>query len=222
MNIINEITERLSIFKNMYDIIRVVDPVNKKIKIVEAGALEKQDINCYDFWNRGSFCKNCISMRAYECNDTFTKIEYSTAGRVFLVTATPVNFKNKTYVAEIIKEISQNCNVLEGSIEAGDYLENLITTINDKAVEHEKKHINTKHQMNKDFAVYTAAERQKPEHNLKDIEISELNENINEIRDILNEISCTSDNNGSSKERLLLSEYLDKLIVKYMKKIQKP
>ncbi|QAT41718.1 Spo0E family sporulation regulatory protein-aspartic acid phosphatase [Clostridium sp. JN-9] len=56
---------------------------------------------------------------------------------------------------------------------------------------------------------------------MKNIELSELKENINQIRDILNEVSCTSESDENDKEKLLISEYLDKLIVKYMKTVQK-
>ena len=47
-----------------------------------------------------------------------------------------------------------------------------------------------------------------------DIKLFELDRNITEIRDVLNEIALTSTDN---EDRLKVSEYLDKLIVKYMK-----
>ena len=42
----------------------------------------------------------------------------------------------------------------------------------------------------------------------------ELDKYISEVRDVLNEISVTCDEEGS---RLQLSQYLDELIVEYMK-----
>jgi len=47
-----------------------------------------------------------------------------------------------------------------------------------------------------------------------DIKLFELDRNITEIRDVLNEIALTSTDN---EDRLKVSEYLDKLIVEYMK-----
>lgn len=221
MNIISEIKERLSIFKNMYDIIRVVDPINKKVKIIEEENLKNKDSVCYNFLQKDSFCKNCISMRAYQYNDTFTKIECSTDGKIFLITATPVNFENKIYVAEIIKVISEDNSILEQNSRKEANLENLITTINDKYVEDQDRSIISKEKVKKSLLSSMEAEENKLQLHVKDIELSELKENIDEIRDILNEISCTSESNENGKERLLISEYLDKLIVKYMKIIQK-
>lgn len=221
MNIISEIKERLSIFKNMYDIIRVVDPINKKVKIIEDGTIKNKDAVCYNLLKKDSFCKNCISMRAYQYNDTFTKVEYSTDGKVFLITATPVNFENKIYVAEIIKVISEDTSTLVQNTREEANLENLITTINDKYVEDHDKSIISKEKVKKGLLSSREAEENKLQLHVKDIELSELEENIDEIRDILNEISCTSESNENDKERLLISEYLDKLIVKYMKTVQK-
>ena len=55
-------------------------------------------------------------------------------------------------------------------------------------------------------------------------DIEELNKNINELRDVLNEICVTTeyaedtDNAENIKKRLLASQLLDQLIVKYMNK----
>jgi len=39
---------------------------------------------------------------------------------------------------------------------------------------------------------------------------------INKLRDVLNEICCTIDESEVSKERLIVSRHLDKLIIEYM------
>ncbi len=221
MNIISEIKERLSIFKNMYDMIRVVDPINKKVKFIEGENLKHKDAVCYNIFKKNSFCKNCISMRAYQYNDTFTKVEYSTDGKVFLITATPVNFENKIYVAEIIKIISENNSISSQNSRGKADLENLITTINDKYVENRDKNVISKGKVKKGLLSSREADENKLQLYIKNIELSELKENINQIRDILNEVSCTSESDENDKEKLLISEYLDKLIVKYMKTVQK-
>jgi two-component system, cell cycle response regulator len=40
MNLVEAITERLSIFKKLYDIVRIIDPVNKESIIVKEGGIE--------------------------------------------------------------------------------------------------------------------------------------------------------------------------------------
>ena len=54
---------------------------------------------------------------------------------------------------------------------------------------------------------------------LDNITIEELNNRINDLRDVLNEICCTDPNTEAQEERLNISRYLDELIVKYMKEI---
>lgn len=53
----------------------------------------------------------------------------------------------------------------------------------------------------------------------KNIKLSELNKQINEIREILNEACCTADTSEAISERLAISQYLDELIVQYMKEL---
>jgi len=56
---------------------------------------------------------------------------------------------------------------------------------------------------------------------LDNITMEELNKRINELRDILNEICCTAQNDEIQEERLTASRNLDILIVEYMKEINK-
>jgi hypothetical protein len=53
------------------------------------------------------------------------------------------------------------------------------------------------------------------------IKLERLDKSIDEIRDVLNEISFTVEDNEYIKERLLVSQCLDELIVEYMKQIKK-
>jgi two-component system, cell cycle response regulator len=55
----------------------------------------------------------------------------------------------------------------------------------------------------------------------KHLELEKINKNIEELRDILNEICCTITEDEKDKERLKVSEALDELIVQYMKEINK-
>ena len=48
------------------------------------------------------------------------------------------------------------------------------------------------------------------------IDKEELKKHIGELRDVLNEICATTEGTEGLKKRLIVSEHLDKLIVKYM------
>lgn len=133
MDIIDQIKERLSIFKNLYDAVRIVDPEKKKTNIVIDNKMEELSGTCYDFWKKSEFCENCISMRAYINNDTFVKVEYDRE-KVFLIIATPVEIDGKKFIAEILKDITQNGSSLHKLTKNSYYVEELISSMNEKAI----------------------------------------------------------------------------------------
>ncbi|ELC8441670.1 GGDEF domain-containing protein [Clostridium perfringens] len=121
MNIVLDIKNRLSIFKNFYDTIRVVDPIKKKVisdhidENCNHELVIKDDfsmVNCHDIWNKISECNNCIAKKAYLENDTFVKLEHN-AGKIFLVIASPVEIEGKRYVVELLKDVTENGNIVD-------------------------------------------------------------------------------------------------------------
>ena len=52
------------------------------------------------------------------------------------------------------------------------------------------------------------------------IKIEKLRKTINSLRDILNELCSALDETEEHKQRLIVSQHLDKLIVEYMNEIQ--
>lgn len=133
MDIIEKIKERLSVFKNLYDVIRVVNPIMKETIIVEENEIQGLNGTCYGLWKKDTFCENCISMKAYNNNDTFIKIEYDKE-KIVLITATPVEVDGDTYIVEILKDITQNGSVIHKITECSDYVEELISSMNEKVV----------------------------------------------------------------------------------------
>lgn len=107
MDALMEVKERLSIFKNLYDVIRLVNPISTTVINHECENLSAKSGFCYDIWKRDKRCENCISKVAYDKNETAIKIEYS-EGKVILLTASPLIIKNNKYVVEMIKDVSQS------------------------------------------------------------------------------------------------------------------
>ncbi len=104
MSVLEEVENTLSIFKNFYDFIRIVDPVKKQVIYPEYD--NNGEINlCYKFWHKGENCKNCICFKALIKEDTFLKIE-SKDDKVYMVTSCVFNKDDKKYVLELIKDIS--------------------------------------------------------------------------------------------------------------------
>lgn len=128
MNLLDNIKERLKPFKNLYDFIRLVDPINNKVinTYYSSSKLEFEDFPCYKFWNKNQRCKNCISSNAYLENDTFVKLEVC-GSKVFLVTAVPFIVNEKTYIVELLKDISKRNLFIKG--ESNKTIESLIKNI---------------------------------------------------------------------------------------------
>ncbi len=132
MDILEIVKERLSIFKNLYDIIRIVDPIKKEVVNSEKDDDEIVEDSCYKLWGKDGYCKNCISMRAYTKNDTFIKIE-QTGGEVFMVISSPVTIENNIYIVEMLKDLSKMGSIISNDKNIGN-IENLIEEMNEVAV----------------------------------------------------------------------------------------
>ncbi len=99
--------DKMQIFERIYDIMRIVDPVEKTVIESEENRFVKSESACFDFWERGQMCQNCISMRAYNEGDIFYKIECKN-NQVFMITAVPIMLNERRLVIELIKDASKN------------------------------------------------------------------------------------------------------------------
>jgi len=99
--------DKMQIFEKIYDIMRIVDPVEKTVIESEENRFVKSESACFDFWERGQMCQNCISMRAYNEDDIFYKMEYRN-NQVFMITAVPLMLNGRRLVIELIKDASKN------------------------------------------------------------------------------------------------------------------
>ncbi len=98
---------KLSIFEKMYQFLRIVDPIEKKIYDLKDNHLNCIDNSCFDFWGKNEVCNNCISMRAFNEDDTIIKIEYKNTN-IFMVTAIPIIINNRKLVVEFLKDTTNN------------------------------------------------------------------------------------------------------------------
>ncbi len=130
MNILKDISERLFPFKNLYDVIRLVDPINNKvIDSYPNNSIENnKSLTCYKFWNKDEPCENCTSLNAYIENNTFYKLEIKDA-ELYMIISSPFEINNTTYVVELIKNITKT-----GYFKADNYddsFRNLFNTVSD-------------------------------------------------------------------------------------------
>ncbi len=127
MDIMDDVKERLSIFKNIYDMIRIINPNNNKILSTDNNTINT-DTHCYELWDRNGICENCISKQAYESNETVVKIEYN-KNRIFLVMASPINIGKETYIVELVKDISKGGAIIDREREYAESIEKFLKNI---------------------------------------------------------------------------------------------
>lgn len=136
MSLIGQVKDRLSIFKNLYDVIRIIDPVNKRVLEVDGCMEETRERTCYCLWGRDELCENCVSMRSYLENDTFVRLQYKDT-KVYLITATPIIIDNNLYIVELLKDISDKGKIKDRNIDNSYSAEKMISEINDKIIKDE-------------------------------------------------------------------------------------
>ncbi|MBC8060515.1 MAG: Spo0E family sporulation regulatory protein-aspartic acid phosphatase [Clostridiaceae bacterium] len=197
-----QLKEKLSLLEGNYDIIRIVDPTNKKSIIIKDKEIKNIEGRCYAHWKRDRVCNNCISMKSYIEKDTFIKIEH-VHNKVILVTSTPVLIEGEVYVIEMLKDISKNGMIFD--INSNANIGVIINELNEKAISDGLISVNNRTLINDDYI------------NMDSNRLSILNSKIEELRDILNEMCLSSDETVEDKEKLIISQYLDELIVEYMK-----
>ncbi len=101
------ILDKIKVFEKMYDVMRIVNPVKKEVSELREGILCKKEFTCYNFWEKQGVCDNCISMRAYNENDTMVKMEYKDK-MVYMVTAIPISFQGEKLIVELLKDATNS------------------------------------------------------------------------------------------------------------------
>lgn len=150
MDNFQELTASLSSLKGIYDILRIVDPINKRI-VVDHGAT--MDNPCYSILNRKTFCNNCIAMRSYIENTSFIKIEEAVdSNTIYSVISLPINYNSKKLVLELIKDISKSSSTTIRETYRKQ-IDSLINKLNEKTVIDESTGIYNKSYINERLPV---------------------------------------------------------------------
>lgn len=129
-----KVKEKLSLLDNMYDVIRIIDPINKNILNISNDKITNHKEKCYEIINKGEICDNCISMRVDIEKDTFVKLEYI-SNKIMLIVATPINIRGEMYVVEIIKDISSQDNKIASiNYNFDEKFKTIIENMNEKII----------------------------------------------------------------------------------------
>jgi diguanylate cyclase (GGDEF)-like protein len=127
---LDKLEENLVFFNKMYDLVRIVDPINKKVLEWKGSLIEDTKEVCYGYWENGKICDNCVSVRAHNSNKSFMKLEQSLISTM-LVTAIPIENSNPPVVLELLKNATDSMLIGEGDYNEGHMISNLVSQLND-------------------------------------------------------------------------------------------
>lgn len=113
---IEDILEAIHVLENIYDVVRIVDPVQNQVIHLKTNSIPitYSDESCYGLWEKGRFCENCISLRAVTEMGTFVKFEVVNE-RIYMITASPVEHQDGHYAIEMLNDITDK-SILESII----------------------------------------------------------------------------------------------------------
>ncbi|MFL0247167.1 GGDEF domain-containing protein [Candidatus Clostridium stratigraminis] len=142
-NHLKSLIDNLSMLEKLYNVIRIVDPLTKKTVCYDKTKIKVLNNNCYDFWKVKDYCPNCISMRAYNEDDTFVKIEYNKE-KIYMVMASPIIIENKKYVFEMLKDVTDTGIIENFHEKTSAEIQLYINEMNDKIIKDELTGINNR------------------------------------------------------------------------------
>lgn len=127
---LGKLEENLAFFNKMYDFVRIVDPINKKVLEWKGSLIEETKEVCYLYWENGRICDNCISVRAHNCNKSFIKLEQNLKSTM-LVTAIPIENTNPPVVLELLKNATDSMLIGSGDYNEGHMISSVVSQLND-------------------------------------------------------------------------------------------
>jgi len=132
-NEVQEVLDKLVFFEKMYEQIRLVDPIIKKVISYKNNTVKELAYKCFDFWAKNKICDNCISIRAFNENKTFVKVEY-TPNEIYIVTAVPVELSNRRIVIELLANTTDSMVIGNGNNENDSEIYRMIDSMNNLAL----------------------------------------------------------------------------------------
>lgn len=104
---LNAFLSSCAILDKISDMTRLVDPVQKSVIEYSNNVAVNGKIHCFEVWGKNKICDNCISMRAYNDEKTYVKIEYIN-DKTYMITAVPYDLADRRVVIEILKDITNS------------------------------------------------------------------------------------------------------------------
>ena len=125
---IAEIEQVIEQNSQLFDVVRLVDPISMTVYRIEDGKLVGQPGGCYNVWHKSDRCENCVSSRCLMDHARYSKFEFIDKD-IYHVVAQPVVVDGRKFVLEVVTESDDN--VLLTAFGNNDFV-NRITEYNHK------------------------------------------------------------------------------------------
>ena len=123
-----QIQALISEMSQLFDVVRLVDPISMTVYTLEDGQLHAQPDSCFHVWNKTDRCENCVSARCFMEHERYSKFEFID-NDIYHVVAQPVEVDGKRYVLEVVT--ASHDNVLLSAFGNNAFVDR-ITTFNHK------------------------------------------------------------------------------------------
>ena len=133
---LNKLQSNLELFHKMYDVVRLIDPIHKRVIEYRSNGTEQTREICYSYWRKEQICENCVSMRAYREQKSFIKLEHSPKA-VILVTALPIDSAQEPVVLELFKNATDTMMLGTGEYNKGEVLFNAVQDMSNMIIRDE-------------------------------------------------------------------------------------
>lgn len=104
---VKKAAKQSGLLENIFDEIRIVDPIKKIILDYDNGSEIDTGISCFDFWKKGEFCERCVSLRSLAEDKSYVKFGYIKDSFYMVITA-PFVLDGRKIVFEFIKNITES------------------------------------------------------------------------------------------------------------------
>lgn len=101
------IIDKLQLFENIYQFMRIVDPVRKITLEMDGNKICGTYDIYHEFWKKEIICENGIVIRAFNEGDTILEI-VNKGNRSYMVIAIPISIQKKKFVIELFRNLTDS------------------------------------------------------------------------------------------------------------------
>ncbi|NME82083.1 GGDEF domain-containing protein [Clostridium sp. SM-530-WT-3G] len=112
----SEISQIFKYYSLVFDTVRIVDPIKKKVILNSCSDNGQCDKFCFELLKKDGACTNCTSVRAYNERKKIMKIEY-VENKLYMIISAPIEIEEKLYIFEFIKDITDETVINNSTIQ---------------------------------------------------------------------------------------------------------